>query len=284
MHNYLNILIPLLSKFVLIGLMGIAFLAGSIMTSNMAYAANGEPFQFLEEQVAAIELIIQGLQDQLNDLHVAWDNVDNIPTGFADDIDNDLLMEISTSCTVDQIVKWDGTQWYCTMSADNEDVSWVRVDNIPTGFVDDIDNDLLMEISTSCTVDQIVKWDGIQWYCATSADNEEGGDVALRKLDCLLIRIGLEKSPQIDFVSGCDLRNAEFNEMDITGANLSYADLTGAGFDEGNISRVDFTGANLSNVDFSVNSYTDAIFTDAYADPSCRRIPICNTLPSSPSS
>ncbi len=42
-----------------------------------------------------------------------WENIQNKPSGFADDIDNDTLSEISTSCQTDQIAEWDGTNWVC---------------------------------------------------------------------------------------------------------------------------------------------------------------------------
>ena len=98
----------------------------------------------------------------------------------SESIDDDKLVEISTRCTVDQIAKWNGTQWNCA---------------------DDVDTDTLMEISTSCTIDQIAKWDGTQWNCADSAENDEGGEVALRKLDCYILRDAYTKTKWVDFES-----------------------------------------------------------------------------------
>ncbi len=245
----------LTQKYIILGLVAIAFVAGTIMTSSMAYAANGQPFEFLQEQVAAIELIIQDLQDQLNNIHVDWTSVTDIPAGFADDIDNDLLSEISTSCTVDQIPKWDGNQWVCT-----------NIDTI--SFMD-------------CTIDQIVKWNGNQWVCTDSASDSLAGDFALRKVDCNIIGELLELSIQFDTRNGCNLVDVGLDDIEIPGANLSLADLTEAVFDEANLADVDFSGANLSGVDFYGSNLSGAIFTGAFADPPCYNNPICATLPTS---
>ena len=216
------------------------------LTSDVAYAQQGTPF--LQEEIDAIIEIIQDIQDQL----------------------------------------------------DNITVTWVNIDNIPSGFADDIDNDTLMEISTSCTIDQIAKWDGIQWNCADSAENDEGGDVALRKLDCYILRDVFGYTKEINFQDGCDLRDlspkintdlsnlnlkfanlngAFFDVTDLTNTNFSYADLTDAAFDDAILVDADFTGANLSNVEFYGVDITGATFTDAYANPPCSGILECDSFP-----
>jgi uncharacterized protein YjbI with pentapeptide repeats len=198
------------------------------LTSDVAYAQQGTPF--LQEEIDAIIEIIQDIQDQLDNITVTWSNIDNKPLGFADDIDNDTLMEISTSCTIDQIAKWNGTQW----------------------------------------------------NCADSAENDEGGEVALRKLDCYILRDAYTKTKWVDFQDGCDLRdlaisigtdfsnlnlkfanlnNVFFDETDLTNTNLSYADLTDAEFDVAILIDADFTGANLSKVEFNSVDFTGATFT-----------------------
>ena len=228
------------NKPIMIGLVAIAFVAGSIMTSTIAYASdhpNGTPF--LQEEIDAIIEIVEDLQDQLNNIHVTWDKVTDKPSGFADNIDNDTLLEISTSCMIDQIAKWDGTQWFCTDSASNAD----------------------------------------------------GGEVALRKLDCILIGSVYDKPIQFNFENGCNLTNTNFDTIDISGTNLSGADLTDSSFDEGNLSGVDFSGANLSNVDFYSSDLSGVDFSDAdisganffraFAYPPCTGNEICDTLPTS---
>jgi len=88
-----------------------SFILGSLVSGPFASAQMGTPF--LQEEIDAIIEIIQDLQDQLNDIQVTWVNVTDKPAGFADDIDNDTLIEISTSCLINQIAKWDGNQWIC---------------------------------------------------------------------------------------------------------------------------------------------------------------------------
>jgi uncharacterized protein YjbI with pentapeptide repeats len=164
---------------------------------------------------------------------------------------------------------------------DGIQITWTNLTGKPAGFADDLDNDKLMEISANCAVDQIVKWDGIQWNCADSANNQGGGDLA-RKLDCFLIRDSFSKKTVQNFQDGCELRYRFFDATDLSNTNLSYADLTGASFDEANLEGVDFTGANLSDVELYQVNIDGAIFTNAYADPPCRANPICDTLPLSP--
>ena len=212
----------LTQKYIILGLVAIAFVAGSIMTSTIAYASdhqNGTPF--LESELEAIDQRVKDLQDELQSIVVTWDRVTEKP---------DELVIVSTICTIDQIPKWDGTSWRCT----------------------------------------------------DSASDSLAGDYALRKVDCNIIREKLELSPQFDTVNGCDLVEAEFEDIEIPNANLSLADLTYAVFDEAYLPNVDFTGANLSGVDFYETDISGAILTGAFADPPCfNNDDICLDLPRS---
>ncbi|MCH7940623.1 MAG: hypothetical protein IH842_01450 [Thaumarchaeota archaeon] len=66
----------------------------------------------MQAEIDAINMLIKDMQDELKNIHVPWVNVTGIPTGFADNIDNDTLSQISF-CTTNQIVKWNGTHWVC---------------------------------------------------------------------------------------------------------------------------------------------------------------------------
>jgi len=90
-----------------------AFILGSLVSAPSVYAPQGEPFVFLEGEIEAIKLLIEELNAKLENVVVKWVNVADKPSGFADDIDNDTLSEISGSCTTNQIVKWNGTHWVC---------------------------------------------------------------------------------------------------------------------------------------------------------------------------
>jgi len=89
-----------------------AFILGSLVSAPSVYAPQGEPFLFMQAEIDAINLLIKDMQDELKNIHVPWVNVTGIPTGFADNIDNDTLSQISF-CTTNQIVKWNGTHWVC---------------------------------------------------------------------------------------------------------------------------------------------------------------------------
>ena len=90
-----------------------AFVTGSIMTSTTAYASshqNGTPF--LQEEIDAIAAIVDEILaelEELKNLKVSWVNMTDVPAGFADDIDNDLLAGLN--CNTDQIIKSNGILW-----------------------------------------------------------------------------------------------------------------------------------------------------------------------------
>jgi len=89
-----------------------AFILGSLVSASSVSAASGTPFVFMQAEIDAINLLIKDMQDELKNIHVPWVNVTGIPTGFADNIDNDTLSQISF-CATNQIVKWNGTHWIC---------------------------------------------------------------------------------------------------------------------------------------------------------------------------
>ena len=244
-------------KYTILGLVAIAFVAGSIMTSTVAYASdhqNGTPF--LQEELDAINAIVA-----------------------------DILLDIT--------------------ELQNLQVSWVDVIDIPADFADDIDNDLLAGLS--CSTDQIIKWDGTQWVCATSAINSDGGELALMKVDCNLLREILGEGIQTNTVNGCELGEIDltFDTLDLSTFNLAKADLslntfvnvafidadlTDASFTDTEFFGVNFSGANLSGTNFSGAEFCPkcvVILTGAFADPPCiglvvDEIFICDTLPTSP--
>ena len=72
----------MVSKTIIAGLVAIAFVAGSITTGAMAYAApNGQPFQELWDAIDEVESLIINLS-------VGWESIQDIPADFADGVDN----------------------------------------------------------------------------------------------------------------------------------------------------------------------------------------------------
>jgi len=225
-------------KYIILGLIAIAFVAGSILTSTIAYAndhQNGTPF--LQEEIEAIEQLVLELQDRFDNIEVTWDRVTDKP-------------------------------------------------------------DELVIVSTICTTDQIPKWDGTQWNCSDSVSQADEAEIALKKLDCNLIRnLYIENDDgryQFDITNGCDLTEIEFEHVNFSGAYLVGADFTGAEFDDVDftnsnlsgadftdsaIDDVDFTNSNLSGADFTDSTIVDVDFTGAFADPPCTGNEICNSIP-----
>jgi len=118
-----------------------AFILGSLVSAPSVAAPTGGA-ALLAEQVAEIEDIIRGMQDELNNLHVPWGNVTNTPLGFAKDTNTGGIFQGNTSsivepCNAGDTVTWDGAQWVCS---------------IPLSGL-------------NCDPNQIVKWDGTRWVC-----------------------------------------------------------------------------------------------------------------------
>jgi len=97
---------------VIVGII-MAFILGTLVSAPSVAAVQGEPFVFMQEEIDFIKALVLSLQDQLDNIEADWVKILHKPAGFADDIDNDLLSEISASCTTNQIAKWDGAQWVC---------------------------------------------------------------------------------------------------------------------------------------------------------------------------
>ncbi|MFT4626230.1 MAG: subtilisin-like proprotein convertase family protein [Myxococcota bacterium] len=129
-------------------------------------------------------------------LDVPWSAVGAKPVGFADDIDDDLLADIS--CRDGEILGFDAVirTWVCTSDQvlDGADVDafvmdgpldlhpsttiggvpigggrvdWSALDGIPADFADGEDADTLVMLG--CSVGQVAAFDGARWACAPDA-------------------------------------------------------------------------------------------------------------------
>ncbi|PZO49031.1 MAG: hypothetical protein DCF15_17350 [Phormidesmis priestleyi] len=59
---------------------------------------------------------------------------------------------------------------------------------------------------------------------------------------------------------GCDLHEADFRRLDLSGANLAGADLEGANFYYANLDGAQLTNANLIDVNFGYTSAQNTVF------------------------
>ena len=156
--------------------------------------------------------------------------------------------------------------------------------------------------SLGCTIDQIVKHNGEQWICSDTVSKSDKAEIALRKVDCNLIRsiyIDPDEEPfQFDVENGCDLTEiskfefidfsgaylaeADFEDATILGVDFAGADFTNADFTNVGFENVDFTGADLSGVVFTNVEFVDVDFTGAFANPDCTGNDICIGIPEQP--
>lgn len=136
---------------------------------GLEQSASGQGSSFQQDQIDEIEEIITSMQDQLNNLHVSWGNVTAKPVGFENDTDDGIFQSSDSIdnglCVTGDVVSWSGIKWEC-LTVSTLSVLWEDIENKPDGFADDIDNDVLGNLT--CTKDQIAKWDDTlnQWVCA----------------------------------------------------------------------------------------------------------------------
>jgi hypothetical protein len=140
----------------------VSILLLSIVGLEQSAAGQGSSFQ--QEQIDEIQEIITAMQDQLNNIHVSWSNVTAKPLGFDNATVPGIFQShpnIAESCDIGDVVTWTGI-WDCLPISS----LWENIQNKPSGFADDIDNDVLGNLT--CTKDQIAKWDDAlnQWVCA----------------------------------------------------------------------------------------------------------------------
>jgi len=205
----------LTKKYIILGLVAIAFVAGSSGIGYSFAVPNGTPF--LQEEIDAIIEIIQELQDQLDNIHVDWVSVTDKPAGFADDIDNDTLSFMD--CTIDQIVKWNGNQWVCTDSASDSLAGDFALRKVDCNIIGDLlDLSIQFDTMNGCNLVE-VEFDDIEIPSAN--------------------------------LSLADLTDATFDEADLTNADFSGANLSGVDFYGTDISDVNFSGAIVNDADFS---------------------------------
>ncbi len=93
-----------------------AFILGSLVSEPFATAQMGTPF--LQEEIDAIEEIIEKMQEQLKNIRVAWVNVTHTPPGFAKDTFTGGIFQGNTSsivelCNAGDVVTWNATHWVC---------------------------------------------------------------------------------------------------------------------------------------------------------------------------
>lgn len=92
--------------------------------------------------------------------HAPWTGLVNVPAGFADGTDADLLAALT--CSANQIPKWNGTAWACAADVDTTYTAGTGLSLNGTTF----------RLLPGCATDEIPKWNGTAWACAADADTD----------------------------------------------------------------------------------------------------------------
>jgi hypothetical protein len=120
------------------------------------------------------------LLTQADTLSPDWANLQNIPSGFDDDIDDDTLHGLG--CNPTEIVGWDGNDWICVSDNSLTDsevldiLSNYSVDLDPAttiGGQDILTSDSDTLASLNCLENEVPRWDGVSaWFCADDGLNQ----------------------------------------------------------------------------------------------------------------
>ena len=121
-----------------------------------------------------------GLLTQADTLSPDWTNIQSIPPGFDDDIDDDTLNGLG--CNPSEIVGWDGNDWICVSDNTLTDsevldiISAYSVDLDPgttIGGQDILTSDSDTLASLNCLENEVPRWDGVSaWFCADDGLNQ----------------------------------------------------------------------------------------------------------------
>jgi len=109
-----------------------------------------------------------------------WAGLGNVPAGFADNVDDDVLGGLS--CANGQIAKWDGSAWTCATDdggGGSGDITGVYAGDGLDGGGDSGEVTLAVsvpfQLPQGCANGQIAEWNGALWACGDDDIGEGGG-------------------------------------------------------------------------------------------------------------
>lgn len=94
-----------------------------------------------------------------------------------------VMLSLLSTCSVNQVLKWNGATWGCANDIDTDtdtnsggDITAVLT-QIGSGLQGGVGTgDAVLSLITTCATNQVLKWSGSVWSCATDVDS--GGDIA----------------------------------------------------------------------------------------------------------
>jgi hypothetical protein len=96
----------------------------------------------------------------------------------------DVLLSLLSNCATNQILKWNGTSWGCANDLDTDTNSGGDITSVTTAIGTGLQGgvamgDAALSLLTTCGVNQLLKWNGAAWTCASDLDTDtnSGGDI-----------------------------------------------------------------------------------------------------------
>ena len=92
-----------------------------------------------------------------------------------------VMLSLLNTCSMNQVLKWNGATWGCANDVDTDTNSGGDMTSVTTAVGSGLQGgvsagDAMLSLLTTCAANQVLKWSGSVWACATDVDS--GGDIA----------------------------------------------------------------------------------------------------------
>ncbi|MEO7092552.1 MAG: hypothetical protein ABI175_04825, partial [Polyangiales bacterium] len=96
-------------------------------------------------------------------------------------VTGNVMLSLLSTCSTNQVLKWNGATWGCANDLDTDTNSGGDMTSVTTAVGSGLQGgastgDAMLSLLTTCATNQVLKWSGSVWACATDVDS--GGDIA----------------------------------------------------------------------------------------------------------
>jgi len=92
-----------------------------------------------------------------------------------------VMLSLLNTCALNQVLKWNGATWGCANDVDTDTNAGGDITSVTTAVGSGLQGgvsagDAMLSLLTTCATNQVLKWSGSVWACATDVDS--GGDIS----------------------------------------------------------------------------------------------------------
>ena len=147
----------------------------------------------------------------------------------------DVLISLLSTCSTNQVLKWNGTSWGCANDLDTDTNSGGDITSVTTAIGTGIQGgvamgDAALSLLTTCGTNQLLKWSGTAWACANDLDTDtnSGGDISDVIAGNGLINGGSAGAVTLDVAAGAGITVAANSVgLDFAVTDTRYVNATG---------------------------------------------------------